>query len=420
MNTKPTSKRNPATAGLTPTDKHEWPVIRRVVLGSGKERFQVDTRIGAAGSKKRFATLEEARAEANLARATRREQGETAFGSAEMKAEGVTPAAAMKFYLDHLRKRRAGVLLLEALAEWERIKTAAGEAGAKHLSATRTAITALERAFPGRLTSEFETADVDNHLSQLELAGQTKKNRRRCLHAFFNWCVKSRKYAAENPVTHAADYTENLGPSGTLTPDEAVALLTAEPAIRPWLVLQMFCGLRASEADRLDWSDINLARKLVSVPRHKAKGDLVHARKPNIPDNALAWLSLDARGEGSVRPPSCRDLFDVARWKCGWKPYGKKQGKKPHGKLARVVAKASEDERKMRRRLWPDNIARHTCLSAHYALHGNLTASWGGTSDKMLAKHYNEVLARDEAEAWFAIVPEEPANVAAGPWRRAL
>jgi integrase len=408
-------RRNPATAGLTKTDIHEWPTIRRILLPSGKEVFRLDTRIGAVGERKRFATLEEARAEANKARATRREQGESAFGSAEMKAEGVTPAAAMKFYLEHLRKRRAGVPLLEALAEWGRIKTAAGEAGAKHLSATRTAVTALERAFPGRLTSEFETADVDNHLSQLELAGQTKKNRRRCLHAFFNWCVKSRKYAAENPVTHAADYTENLGPSGTLTPDEAAALLTAEPAIRPWLVLQMFCGLRASEADRLDWSDINLARKLVSVPRQKAKGDLVHARKPSIPANALAWLSLDARDEGRVRPPSCRDLFDVARWKCGWKPYDKK----PHGKLARVIAKASGEEKKMRRRPWSDNIARHTCLSAHYALHGNLTASWGGTSDKMLGKHYNEVMARDEAEAWFKILPTPPANVSFGPWTKA-
>jgi hypothetical protein len=56
---------------------------------------------------------------------------------------------------------------------------------------------------------------------------------------------------------------------------------------------------------------------------------------------------------------------------------------------------------------------RHRFITAHYAAHSNegLTARQAGNSLAMVHQHYNGLWRKAEGEAWFAVAPEQAANV---------
>jgi hypothetical protein len=55
------------------------------------------------------------------------------------------------------------------------------------------------------------------------------------------------------------------------------------------------------------------------------------------------------------------------------------------------------------------NGLRHGFVSAHFALHQNesQTAAQVGSSPQMLFQHYRGLMARAEAEKWFAVMPAD-------------
>jgi integrase len=59
------------------------------------------------------------------------------------------------------------------------------------------------------------------------------------------------------------------------------------------------------------------------------------------------------------------------------------------------------------------NGLRHSFISAHFAAYSdeNLTAAQAGNSPAMIHSHYKGLLTKKEGEAWFAVAPEQPANV---------
>lgn len=145
----------------------------------------------------------------------------------------------------------------------------------------------------------------------------------------------------------------------------------------PYLAVAAFCGLRAAEIMRLDWSEIHLAgtEKFVEVTAGKAK--TASRRTVPITDNCAAWLERYAKPSGPVINLSRADkqLFLYLAEKSG-------------------VA-------------WKHNGLRHSFISYRLAVVKDVgeVSLEAGNSPGMVFKHYRQLVRESEAKEWFGVVP---------------
>lgn len=164
---------------------------------------------------------------------------------------------------------------------------------------------------------------------------------------------------------------------GTITPDTFSRLLklfrAKHPEYLPALVLAGFCGLRRSEVHGQIWADVHLDRKILRVTAAK-QGTPSNRVVPLCPA-ALAWLRLtEDRADlicGNLAMDRIRDIGRDAGFEL------------------------------------PENCFRHSWISCRVAQTGDVagTALEAGNSPAIIFKHYREVLAKAEGEAWFELRP---------------
>jgi integrase len=141
----------------------------------------------------------------------------------------------------------------------------------------------------------------------------------------------------------------------------------------PFIALGAFAGLRAAELQRLDWSEIDLARGYVTVAASKAKTR--KRRLVPISDNLRLWLEPHRQESGPI------SLLDkpqvVARKYC----YGFK---------------------------WAKNGLRHSYISYRLAVIHDTgrVALEAGNSPEIIFGHYRELVTPEAATDWFSIKPE--------------
>src|ERR1700694_1443045 len=73
------------------------------------------------------------------------------------------------------------------------------------------------------------------------------------------------------------------------------------PEFVPFFAICSFTGLRRSEVEQLDWSEIKMDRKLIDLPYYKSKNG--KRKLIEISDNLAKILRSYLRSEGSVLPP---------------------------------------------------------------------------------------------------------------------
>jgi len=115
---------------------------------------------------------------------------------------------------------------------------------------------------------------IQRYLDGLKFSGRTRRNHLRHITTLFKFAIR-RKYLPKDALDEleAVERPEAL-PSETLifTPDELSEMLMAvRPEVLPWLVMGAFCGLRTAEIMRLDWAQVNLERRFVEVKALNAK-----------------------------------------------------------------------------------------------------------------------------------------------------
>jgi integrase len=188
-----------------------------------------------------------------------------------------------------------------------------------------------------------------------------------------------------NPITHTAKPKKHDNPPEIFTVDELRALLEAAqrtaPDVLPMLAIGAFAGLRDAEIKRLDWSEVDLARRHIEVKAAKAKT----ARRRIIPiqPNLSAWLRPYAAMLGHVVP----------------------EGKR--GKLDRVREAAGLLK-------WPNNGLRHSFASYRLAAIQDaprVSAELGHTGPGLLYSTYQELVHPEEAERYWLITPVEEGAV---------
>jgi integrase len=146
-------------------------------------------------------------------------------------------------------------------------------------------------------------------------------------------------------------------------------LAAANSSLLPALALQAFAGLRTAEVLRLEWSEVDLVRRFVTVAAHKSKT----ARRRLIPiaQNLAEWLRPYAQMSGLVYPTKTRNYHsDIEALRSSI------------GLLT-----------------WPNNGLRHSFASYHLAKHQNapqLALEMGHSTPRMIFDNYREVVAPPE------------------------
>ncbi|SVC47133.1 uncharacterized protein METZ01_LOCUS299987, partial [marine metagenome] len=252
----------------------------------------------------------------------------------------------------------------------------------------RSRLNAFAKAFEGRRVSAVDEQEVRNWLDGMNrLSARSLKNYRNAVCGFFNWAV-ARKYRPGNPVAAIPVPKIDWKPPCILTVAETNRLLRAALEVegnygRKLLAchaLALFAGIRTQEVTQLNWSAVNLDRKLVRIDATIAKKRRL--RTVDLPDNCVAWLRLCAEKEGRVSPPKYYKRVAEFRRDAGFTDW--------------------KDEK--------SNALRHSFGSYHFALYQNapLTSSLLGHrgDDDVLFDHYRALCDKKDAEAYFAITPK--------------
>jgi integrase len=231
--------------------------------------------------------------------------------------------------------------------------------------------------FDGEILS-IQSSDIDRWLRKLYSKPVTRNSVLRCIKVFFSF-AKSRSYlppseatAAELvPMTKTGD-TE----TGIFAPEEISRLLAAATVdVAALVAIGAFAGLRAAELRRLDWSAVDLERKIITLRANQAK--TASRRIIPISNNLAQWLSKLPR-QGLVVPNTKIPVEATA--------------------LAKKLKIA-----------WPHNGLRHSYISYRIALVKDAAkvALEAGNSPDIIFKHYRELVTEEAAKDWFAISPAE-------------
>ncbi|TAE79164.1 MAG: hypothetical protein EAZ84_00010 [Verrucomicrobia bacterium] len=200
----------------------------------------------------------------------------------------------------------------------------------------------------------------------------------RCIKVFFSF-ARERNYLPEDRST-AADsvkLVKNVSDKHSIfSPGQMATILhAAPPRLIPILAIEAFTGIRVAELSRLDWSAVDLDRRIIELRADQAK--TASRRVVPIPDNLAAWLApLERQGKVVAAKNLYVDMTALAR--------------------------ALKIE-------WPRNVLRHSFISYRIAIvkSADQVALEAGNSASMIFKHYRELTTEQEAEKWFGILPKE-------------
>jgi integrase len=363
-----------------------------------KYKFVVDLRAFGKG-RKFFKTRAEAEAEALRQRTllerhsriavglSQRELSDLIHARDKMAGYGKKITDAVDFLVDHLERVRRCKITVSRLAD-EVIEAKRRDGmSADYLSDLQLRLRRFCRHFGEKPIAGITVEEIDDWLRDLEGSPKSRANYRANVAVMFSYATK-RRMLDFNPVLHTAKPKLIDKPPDIFTVDELRSLLetatrTAHDVV-PMLVIAAFAGLREAEIQRLDWSEVDLARGHIEVKAAKAKS----ARRRIIPiqPNLAAWLRPYSGLTGRVVPAGARAKIERARTAAGLKR-------------------------------WPNNGLRHSFASYRLAAIGDaprVAHELGHASPQMLYSTYREVVRPEEADRYWQLEPvAEAGNVVA-------
>jgi integrase len=354
-----------------------------------KYKFVVDLRAFGKG-RKFFKTRAEAEAEALRQRTLLERHSRIAVGLSQRELSDLIHARdklagygkkitdAVDFLVDHLERVRRCKITVSRLAD-EVIEAKRRDGmSADYLSDLQLRLRRFCRRFGEKPIAGITVEEIDDWLRDLEGSPKSRANYRANVAVMFSYATK-RRMLDFNPVLHTAKPKLIDKPPDIFTVDELRSLLetatrTAHDVV-PMLVIAAFAGLREAEIQRLDWSEVDLARGHIEVKAAKAKS----ARRRIIPiqPNLAAWLRPYSGLTGRVVPAGARAKIERARTVAGLKR-------------------------------WPNNGLRHSFASYRLAAIGDaprVAHELGHASPQMLYSTYREVVRPEEADRYWNIAP---------------
>ena len=281
---------------------------------------------------------------------------------------------ALAHFIEHQRALRTGGTVSAAVAD--RLADADRRGlSAVHLSNLRLRLGHFSRDFGDRPLATVTSEELTAWLAKRGGA-RTQKNFLNTIGSIFTKHLASGALA-RTPVSAVRLPKAATAEPGTIDASQLARLLAALPErSRACVLVQALAGVRAAEAQRLEWQNISMEHRLITISAGAAK--TASRRHVPISDGLLEWLRPLHQGTGPlVQNPNTlrRDLA-----------------------IARRKALITD---------WPANALRHTCASAWCTIESDVArvAAWLGNSPVIIHQHYRALLTRDEASAWFAVRP---------------
>ena len=307
--------------------------------------------------------------------------------------------AAVQFYRQRHKKtiaKRVEMVVAELLT----VKEARG-GSERYLQDLRCRLNRFAEDFQKDI-GDVTTAEVQGWLDgQKKLSPQTHVNFRRVIHLLFKFAV-ARGNALDNPVDGVERVkVRNGGSVDIFTPTEIARLLAAAPSdFVPCLAIGAFAGLRSAEIERLNWGDIDLAGRHITVGAGAAK--TASRRVVPITDNLSAWLASYSQSKGKV-------------WKGGHDEFYEAQ--QETAAATEVKADSEKGIKGEKAVPWKANALRHSYASYRFAQTGEAGRVAGecGNSAAVVHRHYRELVKPADAVKWFAVAPSQPVNVVTIP-----
>src|SRR5438552_1330878 len=218
---------------------------------------------------------------------------------------------AVAFLVDHEeRVRRCNTTVAELAAEVLEAKRKDGRAP-MYLADLRKRLARFCQAFGKRPIASITVEKADNWLRDLPLSPKSRANYRANIGVMFSY-AKARRMIDVNPFADTAKPKLPDNPPEIFSVNELSSLLeTASrvaPDVVPMLSIGAFAGLRSEEIRRLEWHEIEPARRHINVSAAKAKS----ARRRIVPiqPNLGAWLRPFSGKTGPVVPDGARGKID--------------------------------------------------------------------------------------------------------------
>jgi site-specific recombinase XerD len=200
------------------------------------------------------------------------------------------------------------------------------------------------------------------------------------------------------------DYEERESEEvAVLSCEECVALLNAarelyDGEMLPYVALIIFAALRPdSEMRYISWKKINLEEGEIRV----TKGKLKKKRKVVISANLILWLKICDQSR-PIYPTNFKRKWAAVRRAAGFRG----GTKVTNSKKTEVIKQKKAEE--LARKPWVKDFGRHSGISCHVreGEDSGKTATWAGTSTKMIVEHYDGLVTGSFAKKFWAIVPE--------------
>jgi integrase len=246
---------------------------------------------------------------------------------------------------------------------------------AKYLKEMERTLERFEKHLPGPIAA-ITTQQIDGWMRRGDFSVVTRNKWIILFKDLFNFARRQGYLPKLEPTAAESFKIGRKGDTdvGIFKPEEMEKLLRAATAEElPILAIGGFAGLRAAEIARLDWSAVDLNRKIIELRANQAK--TASRRIVPISDNLAAWLApLNRRGPVLPANTAFRKTRELAQ----------------REKIA-----------------WSHNVLRHSYISYRIASVQNAAqvALEAGNSPTIIFKHYRELVTREDADMWFGIMP---------------
>lgn len=305
--------------------------------------------------------------------------------------EGVTLRDAVASYrARHDREAALTSATVEQLVErFQKSREAAG-ASDRYREDIRARLTKFAQTFRCQIAS-ITASEITAWLEGLNVSGRTRNNYRGAVVALFSFARRQgclpRNEQTEAEFVETA--TEKSGKIGIYTPDELRALLDQLPeSAIPAIAVGAFAGLRSAEIFRLDWAEVDLARKHIVVAADKAKTSQ-RRLVPIVP--ALGkWLTGRSKKAGKV----VGAFTHFTAWDRSLRREFAEMNARLSGAGAKPISRVH-------------NGLRHSFASYRLAAVKSAAqvALEMGNSPRKLFEHYRELVTEEDATAWFNVMP---------------
>ena len=241
-------------------------------------------------------------------------------------------------------------------------------------------------AFGEKKVAGVKRLDIMNYLVPWNEKPPAWLNIQRCLSKFFNECIKY-GYCSSNPASNLdAPRNTKTPPREFVTPDDCEKVMRlaerTDESTAVYLALGFFGGLRPTEALRMEEKHLNMKTGYIHITAEISKTHSFKERTFKMSPTLVAWLK---------------------RYYKGGKPVSVKTASGLDNRIGTLFDKAGVHKGK--------DILRHSFGTYQFALTGNSaeTAQMMGHAEAVGNKHYRGRVTKEEAQAYFRILPKEDA-----------